>query len=120
MTSAGLATRASQSNLFTAEANTITQAISAPTSNRLQRFFGISRLKIDPQMLGVENTPQARLSVEQQVSRNITVTYVTTLSFTQEQIFRVEWDLNKQWSAVATREENGVFGIDFVYKKRFR
>lgn len=122
MTSAGLAnTQATyQSNVLSPSPNTITQAISAPTSSRLQRFFGVSRIKIDPQMLGVENTPQARLTMEQQVSRDVTVTYVTTLSLTQEQIFRVQWDLNKQWSAVATREENGVFGIDFVYKKRFK
>ncbi len=122
MTSAGLAnTQATyQSNVLSPSPNTITQAISAPTSSRLQRFFGVSRIKIDPQMLGVENTPQARLTMEQQVSRDVTVTYVTTLSLTQEQIFRVRWDLNKQWSAVATREENGVFGIDFVYKKRFK
>jgi len=122
MTSAGLAnTQATyQSNVLSPSPNTITQAISAPTSSRLQRFFGVSRIKIDPQMLGVENTPQARLTMEQQVSRDVTVTYVTTLSLTQEQIFRVQWDLNKEWSAVATREENGVFGIDFVYKKRFK
>jgi translocation and assembly module TamB len=122
MASAGLANTqvTYQSNVLSPSPNTITQAISAPTSSRLQRFFGVSRIKIDPQMLGVENTPQARLTMEQQVSRDVTVTYVTTLSLTQEQIFRVRWDLNKQWSALATREENGVFGIDFVYKKRFK
>jgi hypothetical protein len=32
----------------------------------------------------------------------------------------VEWDLSKTWSAVALREENGMFGIDFPYKKQFK
>jgi translocation and assembly module TamB len=33
---------------------------------------------------------------------------------------RVEWALNPQWSLIATREENGLFGVDFFYKRRFR
>ena len=26
----------------------------------------------------------------------------------------------RQWSAVALREENGLFGVDFFYKRRFK
>ena len=64
--------------------------------------------------------PQARLSVEQQISRDITITYVTNLSQTSEQIFRLEWALSRQFSVVALRDDNGEFGIDFQYKKRFK
>jgi translocation and assembly module TamB len=98
----------------------IGQALSTPVTSRLQRFFGVSRLKIDPQLTGVENIPQARLTLEQQVSRDITLTYITNLTHTQEQIVRVEWDLNKEWSAIAVRDENGLFGVDFQYRKRFK
>ena len=31
----------------------------------------------------------------------------------------MEWAFTKQWSAVALREENGTFGLDFFFKKRF-
>jgi translocation and assembly module TamB len=92
----------------------------APTSGRLQRFFGVSRLKIDPQLIGIDNTPQARLSVEQQLSRNVSLSYVTSLSRAQQQIVRVQWDLTRQWSAIATRDENGVLSIDFVFRRSFR
>ena len=37
-----------------------------------------------------------------------------------QQIIRFEWALSKTWSVVAVREENGVFGVDFFFKKRFR
>jgi hypothetical protein len=33
---------------------------------------------------------------------------------------RVQWDVSKQWSVVALRDENGAFSIDFQYRKRFR
>lgn len=95
------------------------QAIS-PVSNRLSKLFGITNIKIDPFVQGITNTPQARLSVEQQISRNVTITYVTNLSQTSEQIFRFEWALSHQFSIVALRDDNGEFGIDFQYKKRFK
>ncbi len=119
-TTSAFANAQSRSNLLQSGANTLGAAVSAPVSSRLQRFFGVSRLKIDPQLTGVENIPQARLTLEQQVSRDVTLTYITNLTRTQEQIVRIQWDINRQWSAVAVREENGVFGIDFQYKKRFK
>jgi len=57
--------------------------------------------------------PQARLTLEQQISTVVTVTYITNLSVTNQQIVRVQWDVSKQWSVVALRDENGAFSIDF-------
>jgi translocation and assembly module TamB len=113
-------TVSSQSFLSTGTNTLLGQAISAPVSNRLQRFFGVSRLKIDPQLAGIDTIPQARLTLEQQISKDITLTYITNLTNTNQQIVRVEWDLNRSLSVVAVREENGFFGIDFLYKKRFK
>jgi translocation and assembly module TamB len=96
------------------------QAISAPISSRLERLFGVSRIKIDPELTGVTNIPQARLTVEQQLSRDVTVTYITNLNRTQQQIVRVQWDLNRDFSVLAVRDDNGVFGVDFQYRKRFK
>ena len=42
------------------------QAI-APVSGRLQKFFGVSHIKLDPQLTDVTSIPQARLTLEQQV-----------------------------------------------------
>lgn len=95
-------------------------ALSAGVSSRVERFFGSSRIRIDPNFTGVENLPQARLSVEQSLSRDITLTYITNLSRSQQQIVSVEWDLNKQWSVVAVKDENGTFAMDFLFRKRFK
>ena len=95
------------------------QAISAPINSRLQRLFGVSRIKIDPDLSSVTNTPQARLTVEQQLSRDLTVTYITNLNRTQQQIVRVQWDFSRDFSVLAVRDENGIFGVDFLWRKRF-
>lgn len=121
--SGGLASSqvASNTNFLSTGTNALVgQAIASPVSNRLQRFFGVSRLKIDPLLTDLNSTPQARLTLEQQVSRDITLTYITNLTRTQEQILRIEWNLSRQWSAIATRDENGAFGVDFQYRKRFK
>ena len=96
------------------------QAIANPVAGRLQRFFGVSRLKIDPQLTGLTGSPQARLTIEQQVTPEILFTYITDVSNTNTQLFRVEWAFNKNWSAILTRQESGYVGVDFAYKKRFK
>lgn len=101
-------------------ASVLSEAVSAQLGSRLQRFFGITRVKIDPSLNGIENLPQARLTLEQQLSKDITVTYITNLTRTQEQNVRVQWDLNKEWSVLAVREETGVIGLFFQYRKRFK
>lgn len=95
------------------------QAVAAPIAGRLQKLFGVSRIKIDPRVTGVENNPQARLTVEQQVNRDITVTFITNLADAQQQIVRLEWNFNPDWSMVALRDEDGLFGVDFLFRKRF-
>jgi hypothetical protein len=32
----------------------------------------------------------------------------------------MEWAFSKEWSAVFLRDENGLFGVDFYYKRRFK
>ena len=99
----------------------LSQAVTAQLTSRLQRFFGASRVKIDPTVTSVDYlTPQALLTLEQQVSKDITLTYITNLNRTQEQTVRIEWDISQRWSAIAVRDANGLFGIDVQYRKRFK
>jgi len=96
------------------------QVLAAPVAGRLQRFFGVSRIKIDPQLTGLGNNPEAQLTLEQQISRDITLTYVTNLAQEQQQLVRVEWNLSRQWSLVAVRDENGLFSLEVQYRRQLR
>jgi translocation and assembly module TamB len=107
-------------NFAAAGTGLVGQALNSQINSRFTRFFGATRVKIDPTLIGVDNLPQARLTWEQQVSKDVTLTYITNLNRTQEQLIQVQWDLNKSWSAIAVRDPNGVFGIDFQLRKRFK
>lgn len=98
----------------------LSAAVANPVSSRLARVFGVSKLKIDPSFTSGSELPQARLTLQQQITSRITFTYITNLAQTNAQIARMEWAFDDSWSAIATREENGRFGIDFFFKKQFR
>jgi translocation and assembly module TamB len=123
-TEAAVATQSNfggRGNSFFAGTETLLgQAIGAGVSGRLQRFFGISRVKIDPQQINVDTTPQARLTIEQQISREITLTYVTNLTGALQQLVRLQWDASRNWSLSAVRDENGVIGADILFRKRLK
>jgi translocation and assembly module TamB len=108
------------SSFAAAGSGLVGQALNAQLSSKSQRFFGATRVKIDPTLNGVDNLPQARLTWEQPISKDITVTYITNLNRTQDQLVQVQVDLDKNWSAIAVRDPNGLFGIDFQFRKRFK
>ncbi len=111
---------APQQNFAQSGASTLLgQAVANPVTGRLQRLFGVSELKIDPQITGTSNTAQATLTLQQQVTRDLTFTYISDVTSSNPQIVRIEWAIDPQWSVIAQRDENGMFDMDFFYKKRF-
>jgi translocation and assembly module TamB len=96
------------------------QALNAALSGRAQRLFGVSRIKIDPQVGGAESNPNARLTIEQQVSDKVTVTFISNVSQSAQQIVQVEYNINRRLSVVAVRDQNGVLSFDVKYRQRRR
>ena len=62
---------------------------------------------------------EGRLHVEYIVHRGEWLLLVTNVTTTNPQVVRVEWSVNKQWSLVLLRDENGTFGADVYFKRRF-
>jgi translocation and assembly module TamB len=102
------------------ESAILTQAVANPLANRLERVFGVSQLKIDPTFNTGSGYPTAKVTIQQQVTPTIIFTYSQDLTQTNSQILRIEMALTPRFSAVATRDDNGIFGVDFFYKKQFR
>jgi translocation and assembly module TamB len=96
----------------------IGQALNATVSSRVQRLFGVSRIKIDPQVGGPENNANARLTIEQLVSNKVTITYITNLSQSAQQIIQVEWNITRDLSIQGIRDQTGVLGFDVRIRQR--
>jgi translocation and assembly module TamB len=101
----------------------LSAALNATLSNRAQRLFGNSRIKIDPQGLATEtSTTQAgpAVTIEQQVNNNLTITYTTDVAQTSQQVIRAEYFVSRNVSVVAIRDQNGIVSFDVKIRRRKR
>lgn len=88
---------------FGAAASLLTSGlISKPT----EQLLGLSRFQIDP-ILRPNSNPAARLTVGQQLSRNIYLSYSTNLGTDQDQTALAEYTLSNRFSALATYSQGG-------------
>ncbi|HUS19970.1 MAG TPA: translocation/assembly module TamB domain-containing protein [Terriglobales bacterium] len=109
--------QSNQSFTETASNAILGQALNAAVSSRVEKLFGVSRIKIDPQVGGPENA-NARVTIEQQVNNNVTLTYITNLSQSAQQVIQVEFNVTRDVSIVAVRDQNGVLGFDVRVRQR--
>jgi translocation and assembly module TamB len=96
-------------------------ALNATVSNRVQRLFGVSRIKVDPQGLSTETSPTQSgpaITIEQQVASNITISYSTNVSQTSQQVIQAEYNISRNISVVAIRDQNGVVSFDVRIRQR--
>jgi len=101
----------------------LSEAISSQLGGRIQRLFGISHFSVGPSVATLNNTQQnsiASVTIEQQVTPALVVTYITDVNTTQYQVIQIEYTINREFSVVALRDENGTFGLDVVRKTRFK
>jgi translocation and assembly module TamB len=94
------------------------QFINQMVTNRVSKLFGVSSIKINPALGGPESNPSARLTIEQQVSNNVTLTYITNLTQSAQQVIQFEYNINSEITVQGIRDENGVVSFDLLIRKR--
>ena len=96
-------------------------ALNATVSNRVNKLFGgAGKVKIDPAFVGTLGTSSARITVEQQLSPQLSVTFATNVNSSTEQLIQLQYRIGENTSVVATRDENGVFSIVYKIRRRYR
>jgi translocation and assembly module TamB len=96
----------------------IGQALNATVSSRAQKLFGVSRVKIDPNVGQALSAGLARVTVEQQVSNKLTLTYISNLNQSAQEIIQFEYNVNREVRVVGIRDQNGVVSFDVLFRKR--
>ena len=95
-------------------------ALNATVSNRVEKLFGVGSVKIDPAFVGTLGGSSARITVQQQLSRQVTATFATNVNTSAQQLIQVQYDLNHDNSIVVTRDESGVFSVVYKLRRRYR
>jgi len=95
-------------------------ALNATVSSRVQKLFGAGSVKVDPNYIGALGNSTSRIIVEEQLGRNITLTYATDVDTTGQQLIQAEVAINRHVSLLVARDESGVFSMVIKATRRYR
>jgi translocation and assembly module TamB len=95
-------------------------ALNATVSSRVQRLFGAGSVKVDPNYIGTLGNSTSRITVEEQLGRNVTLTYATNVDTTGQQLLQAEIAINRHVSLLVARDESGVFSMVVKATRRYR
>jgi translocation and assembly module TamB len=87
--------------------------------NRLG-VLGAGRVRIDPFQVGSTNTSGARITLSEQVTKDLSVTYSQDLSSNRQQVILLEYFVSRNTSVLASRDELGNFGLDLRHRTRIK
>jgi len=95
-------------------------ALNATVASRVGKLFGAGSVKIDPAFIGTLGNSSARITVSEPLSKQVTLVFATNVNETAQQLIQVQYQLNPEYSLVATRDESGVFSVVFKIRKRYK
>ena len=95
-------------------------ALNATVSSRVQKLFGAGSVKVDPNYIGALGNSTSRIIVEEQLGRNVTLTYATDVDTTGQQLIQAEVAVNRHVSLLVARDESGVFSMVIKATRRYR
>jgi len=95
-------------------------ALNATVSSRVQKLFGAGSVKVDPNYLGAFGNSTSRITVQEQLGRNVVLTYATDVNTTGQQLLQAEVAINHHVSLVVARDESGVFSMVIKATRRYR
>jgi translocation and assembly module TamB len=96
----------------------VASAAGSQLASQVQKLTGISQLTFNP-LAGNNQAPGAQVAVQQRVSGNILLTFSTDVTSAQNQSIQVQYQIKRNFTVSALRDENGGYGFDVRYHKAF-
>jgi len=76
-------------------------------------------VRVDPLVVGANNTTTARVTYSQQVTKDLSVTISEDLASYKQQVVQIEYFISKNVSVLGSRDENNALSFDIRIRKRF-
>jgi translocation and assembly module TamB len=92
---------------------------SSQITNRVEKLAGISQLSIDPVLGSSQQTPGARIAIQQRVTSKIFITFASDVTSTQREAIKFEYQANRRTSFDAIRDQNGGFSFETTFRKQW-
>jgi translocation and assembly module TamB len=122
--SALMTSSSSQSQNFGATA-LLSEAVTSQVGAPIEKLFGVTNFRIDPFLAsslattGVTQTTEARVTIQKQVTHDLSVTYSTNAASNQQQVIEVDYAVSRSITLVALRDINGIYGISVKFTSHF-
>lgn len=97
----------------------IASQVSNQITNRVEKLAGISQLSIDPVLGSSQQSPGARVAIQQRVTSKIFVTFATDVTSTEREVIKLEYQANRRTSFNAVRDQNGGFSFETTFRKQW-
>ena len=98
----------------------ITGQAASLVSQRTGELFGLDRLRVQPLTSSTGDLSAARVTVGKQISRDLSLLYSYDPTTTQEQVFEIEWQVQRGITLRLRQNGDETYGIDVVWKKNLQ
>jgi translocation and assembly module TamB len=122
--SALMTSSSSQAQNFQAT-SILSEAITSQIGAPVEKLFGVTNFRIDPFLAStlvgqsVTQTTEARVTIQKQVTHDLSVTYSTNAASNQQQVIEVDYAFRRDITIVALRDINGIYGISVKFTNHF-
>jgi translocation and assembly module TamB len=100
-------------------ANILLDLLQERVGNRLG-LLGGGHIRIEPFAVGASTYTGPRITLSEQVTKDLSITYSQDLSSNRQQVITIEYFVSRNTSILASRDELGNFGLDVRLRKRIK
>ncbi len=97
----------------------LTTRVGGALTRRVERTFGISQVRIQPNLIAAESDPGARLTVGQDITRQLRLTYSMDLASTNNQLWLGEYDLTRRFRLRGFKDFDNTYRFEFRHEMQF-
>jgi outer membrane protein assembly complex protein YaeT len=97
----------------------LTGRVGGSLGRQVAKATGLSSVRVEPNLIAAETNPSARLTVGQDITRQLQLIYSMDLVNSSDQIYIAEYDLTKRFVTRGVRQSDGSFRFDFRHDVRF-
>jgi outer membrane protein assembly complex protein YaeT len=96
----------------------LTGRVGSTLGRSLEKATGLSTVRIEPQLIANEADPGARLTLGQDITDKLSLTYSVDLADSNDQIWLATYDVTKRFQTRGVREADNSYRFDFRHDIR--
>ena len=94
-------------------------SLTGNVTSQIQRVTGLSQVRVDPSLIASEQNPTARLTLGQDITRDLSFVYSMDLTNSSKQVYIAEFDITRRFVTRGTKQEDNSYRFEFNHSLLF-